>query len=501
MSLHDEESKKEPLSTSNFRNTLSEKIIKQKEELNGEDMKKDKLIEFEKKNYWNKSSYYLISFYAGVSSITELAVSYYFKDVLQIGPSMMSQLMSLIVLPWSLKPFLGLLTDLRPILGYKRKGYIIICGIIATICWLLMAFLNPTILATCLVLFFVNVCNAFSSVLGEAIVVELAKSNAIIKEDSEEEGKTNAKEYVSLFMIFKYFGVLMASFLKGALVENFGITFVFYLGSSLPALVTLAGVIMIDTKISNPESKEKITEKLRISETGGPSEESLILAPRGQNIRENNSTSIHELLEFIFQRKIIVPLLFIVIFMATPSYTDPFFYYLTEKLGFTATSLGQISFCSTCGVLLGIFSYKTYFKTVELRNILIICTLLSFIFTFSANILVLRININLGISDFLMVLLSNSLLTMLGEVMLLPLLSLACVLCPKNMEGTIFSVFMSALNFGSVLSNLIGSIITNYLGITSKNFDHLHDLIMISNIASLLPLFLLLCINNEYFKH
>ena len=147
-----------------------------------------------------------------------------------------------------------------------------------------------------------------------------------------------------------------------------------------------------------------------------------------------------------------------------------------------------------------IFYYKKYFKNAKFRSIITGGTILSFLFSFAGYALVERWNKRVGVNDFWLVLLSNSLLSMIGEVMLLPLLSIACVLCPKNMEGTIFSVFMSALNFGGVLSNLSGSVLTSYLGITSTNYSNLSCLILISNIMTLFPLPLLYCIDEKYFK-
>lgn len=453
---------------------------------------------------WNTLCYYLIAFYAGISSITDYAVSFYFKDELNIAPSKMSQLMSAITLPWSLKPLLGLLTDYFPIFGYKRKYYIIMCGFISISAWLCMAKFNPTLDETFMLLLSINICAAFSSVLGEAIVVELAKANSKLKNESEEEGGESAKEYVSLFMIFKYFGMLFASFMRGSLVDTMGIKYVFMVGSALPCLVLFAGLLMKDTKIE-PSIRHTGSNGLTNSVAGlDPNNSDLLVSSSQQNhqIEEDSSTpSLTEFFAFIFQKKILIPISFIILFMSVPSYTDPFFYFLTNELKFTATSLGQVSFCSTLGTLMGIFVYKTYFKSSEFRSVLIFCTLMSFIFTFCAYILVLRLNLEYGINDFWLVLFSNSLLSMLGEIMLLPLLSLACVLCPKNMEGTIFSVFMSALNFGSVLSTLFGSFLTNYFSIDSHNFTNLSSLIFITNMASLLPLPVLLFINSKHFKH
>ena len=461
-----------------IRSTHSEKNIE----------KESKIIrENQRKVFWNKLAYYLISFYAGISSITELAVSYYFKDHLLVGPSKLSQLTTAIALPWSLKPFLGLLTDCCPIFGLKRKYYIIICGLLSSLCWLLMSSWTPSLNYTFCFLLAINFSNAFSSVLGEAIVVDLAKNT--LNENDEQKNK-NAKDYISLFMIFKYTGMLFASFMKGQLVESIGINKVFFMGGLLPVLILLAGFILIDTKIT--KRKENLDE-----------ENSLILSNQtnGKVETENHTPTFSDMYNFITQRRVLIPLLFIILFMATPSYSDPFFYYLTNELKFTATALGQISFCSTIGVLMGIFIYKTYFKNAEFKSVLVFCTILSFIFTFLAYLLVLRVNVKYGINDFILVLFSNSVLSMLGEVMLLPLLSLACVLCPKNMEGTIFSVFMSALNFGGSLSSLFGSFITSHLEITSTKFDNLHYLIFISNVTSLLPLIVLFFISSKYFEH
>ena len=461
----------------------------------------------------NTYAYYMISFYAGVSTITELAVSFYFKDILKIQPAEMSRISSLISLPWSFKPLLGLLTDFCPILGYKRKYYIVLCGLIAMLCWFNMATTITTVWSAMTYLFLINVANSFSSVLGEAIVVELARDRTLITggEDAEndeeqvqdpnasrqsretKEISNRAKDFVSIWMIFKYSGVLFSSFMKGSLVEEIGIKGVFSIGIFLPLLVVIAGVIMVDIKVGT----KKKTDYHHISETGHIDVEPIETPIEHE---EEEPISIKEMLIYLCKTEILLPIVFIILFMATPSYSDPFFYFLTNDLKFSPTALGKISFCSTIAVLIGIFAYKKYFKNAKFRSIITGGTILSFLFSFAGYALVERWNKRVGVNDFWLVLLSNSLLSMIGEVMLLPLLSIACVLCPKNMEGTIFSVFMSALNFGGVLSNLSGSVLTSYLGITSTNYSNLSCLILISNIMTLFPLPLLYCIDEKYFK-
>jgi len=157
-----------------------------------------KLTDDEKMNfiqnmkYKNRLSYIIISLNFGLASISELAVRYFFKDELLIEPARVSQINSLISIPWTIKPIFGIITDLFPIYGYRRKIYFILCGIFCILSWLLMSFKINTLLGSIISLLIINICVSFSTVLGEATVVELSQ---IEKVDSD----SSAKNYVSLF--------------------------------------------------------------------------------------------------------------------------------------------------------------------------------------------------------------------------------------------------------------------------------------------------------------
>lgn len=68
------------------------------------------------------------------------------------------------------------------------------------------------------------------------------------------------------------------------------------------------------------------------------------------------------------------------------------------------------------------------------------------------------------------------------------MLVLACRLCPKNIEGTMYALLMSTLNFGSMLSYQFGGLLMHYLGITENDFHNLWILIVLANSFLLLPL-------------
>ncbi|CAF5210836.1 unnamed protein product, partial [Rotaria magnacalcarata] len=50
------------------------------------------------------------------------------------------------------------------------------------------------------------------------------------------------------------------------------------------------------------------------------------------------------------------------------------------------------------------------------------------------------------------------------EITNLALLHLAAKSCPKNIEGTLFALFVSCINFGAAIGDWLGSIIYEYLG-------------------------------------
>ena len=96
--------------------------------------------------------------------------------------------------------------------------------------------------------------------------------------------------------------------------------------------------------------------------------------------------------------------------------------------------------------------------------------------------------------------LGNSLQNSMRELTLLPVFSLAVSLCPKNLEGTIYSVFMSAITLGSQFGAVTGSFLTNYLSITKGNYDNLWILIKYLLCITLLPLPILCILPKDYFN-
>jgi len=86
-------------------------------------------------------------------------------------------------------------------------------------------------------------------------------------------------------------------------------------------------------------------------------------------------------------------------------------------------------------------------------------------------------------------------LTVLGQLAFMPLLVLAASLCPPGVEGTLFALLMSTFNAGGIVGRELGAGLTALLGVSSSaaaggatDFSNLFTLVLLCNLASLLPL-------------
>ena len=77
---------------------------------------------------------------------------------------------------------------------------------------------------------------------------------------------------------------------------------------------------------------------------------------------------------------------------------------------------------------------------------------------------------------------------------------MACEICPKNIEGTMYALLMSVVNFGGMVSDFLGGILISILNLDENNFDNLVTLITITSLAWLLPLILVLYTDFEKSK-
>ena len=71
---------------------------------------------------------------------------------------------------------------------------------------------------------------------------------------------------------------------------------------------------------------------------------------------------------------------------------------------------------------------------------------------------------------------------------LLPVLVLACELCPKSVEATFYSFVMALINLGYIISYNLGGSLMRWLGIKQDDYSNIDILIIMASVYPLLTL-------------
>ena len=61
-------------------------------------------------------------------ALSGVGIEYYMKDDQKVQPSEAQVYVGITSIPWIVKPLWGLLTDVLPIFGYRRRPYLVLAG-------------------------------------------------------------------------------------------------------------------------------------------------------------------------------------------------------------------------------------------------------------------------------------------------------------------------------------------------------------------------------------
>ncbi|MEM9218079.1 MAG: folate/biopterin family MFS transporter [Cyanobacteria bacterium P01_F01_bin.150] len=418
----------------------------------------------------------LVYFVQGVLGLSRLAVSFFLKDELGLSPTQVATMMGVVMIPWVIKPLFGFISDGVPILGYRRRPYLILAGLAGAIAWISMATWVHSAWDATGAIALSSLAIALSDVIVDSIVVERARV----------ESQEVAGSLQSLCWGTSALGGLLTAYFSGSLLELVSVQTVFGITACFPLIVALvAGLI----------NEEPISPGVKAGLILGPNQGSIPAAnTSGEQSTAGASSSpsqLQMLWQAIQQRSIWMPALFIFLWQATPSSGSAFFFFTTNDLGFQPEFLGRVQLVTSIAAILGIWIFQRFLKSVPVRSIIGWSMVLSTLLGLTSLILVTHTNRALGISDQWFSLGDTLILTVMGEIAFMPLLVVAARICPAGVEATLFALLMSVFNLAGLVSQEGGALLTHFLGVTETNFDQLWLLVLITNLSSLLPLPLL----------
>lgn len=433
---------------------------------------------------WDLVAIALVYAVQGLLGLSRLATAFYFKDELHIQPSEVALLTGLAMSPWVAKPVYGFLSDAVPLFGYRRRSYLMLCGIVGAGSWLAMAGGVHSVEGAVVALFFGALSTACSDVVVDSIVVERSRG----------EPQSTAGSLQSLCWAFQSLGGIASAYFSGWAVGVYGTHPVFAATAVFPLLVS-ASAFLIDEKRQLPGAPAYAS--LAAGGHGAPGSgaggnlvpNGLVegAAGLGRRLQEQGVA----LWGAVSQKEILLPAAFVFLWQATPSAESAMFYFYTERLHFTPEFLGRVTLASKVASLAGVGLYNYALKAVPLRRMFLWSALLGTGLGLTQLILITGLNQQWGLSNELFVVGDSVVLVVLGQVSFMPVLVLAARMCPKGVEATLFATLMSLMNAGGFTSSALGAGLTSALGVTASNFDNLAMLVAICNLSSLLPLPLL----------
>ena len=379
----------------------------------------------------------------GLGALPNLAINFLLKDRAALTPAQLAYFQAVIMIAWVIKPLWGIISDLCPIFGSRRKSYLILTSLLAAAVWLILAFLSaPAVLPLLLLLTVVYMAYAFQDVVTDGLMIETGQP---LNMTGQFQSIQWTAVYVAMIITSLVGGLIAELAQKGELSYRmiFGITGIF------PILTTVIVILLV-----REPSRAHLE---RAAELG--------------------------LRDAFRHRGIWILAFFLFLWNFSPSFGAPFFYYIVDTLKFSGSFLGILQAVTSAGALVGSMLYGLVFAKFQLCKFLRIAVWVGVFATLSYFIYFVPWLVAHAVTLKILALAMNFLLGIANAVIFLALLNLAARISPQYAGGTVFALLMSFYNLGQMGSNAFGGFLFTKIG--------LEPLIIVSAVFSLGVLFLI----------
>lgn len=392
------------------------------------------------------------------NAIGGVAAGYYWKDVQRVQPSAAQFYQGITDAPWVVKPLWGLLTDIVPVAGFRRRPYFALAGLIG-VSSMLMLSLNRGfgIMPALLALTAQSVGAAIADVTVDALVAQNSITHPPLASDMQ-----------SLCGFSSSIGALLGFSISGLLVQSMGSQGALGLLTIPSALVFLAGILLKENRGTEFDYMQ---------------------------VHKKFYKAILDMGRTLKCPEVWRPCLYIFISLnLSLDIQGGMFYWYTDPVvgpGFSEGYIGLIYSIGSVGSILGVLLYQSTLKDYPFRHMLLWSQVLSSLAGMLDLVLVTRLNLKIGIPDYFFAVIDNSIFQMVGQLKWLPLVVLCSKLCPPGIEGTFYALLMSLQNAGLLMSAWWGGLLLHMLNVTRMEFGNLWIAVLIRNISRLVPLVLL----------
>ncbi len=309
--------------------------------------------------------------------------------------------------PWYIKPVFGLLTDFVPIMGLRRKSYLILSSSLMIVGFLAATFLPLTPEAGTLILFALLLPSfgiAFKDVTTDATMIESGQPLGIT-------GRLQSAQWGSIY----FAGLLCGA--AGGWISQYGYQRLGFI------ICSLLGVVALYIAIFHIEER-----------------------PRPELQRDQFKRAIKTLGEAARTRIVILIAIFYFLVNFNPFSADVLYVHMSQELGFSDQFIGYTYTISSFTAILACILYGLFAKHVPL----------SFLLHGSVIFMVLSKLVYIGLGTEISAIIISLAYGFIFMVTSLTQLELAGRYCPPAAAGTVFALLMSLSNLSVSLSSIVG---------------------------------------------
>jgi MFS family permease len=352
-------------------------------------------------------------------------LNYYLKQIFGWTPVQVSAYLTILNLPWIIKPVYGIVSDFLPLFGYRRKAYLVLANAAAAV-----AFGWVTQITQPGQLIFVLLLTAYAMAISSTLC------GAILVENGQRLGASDA--FVNQQWLWFNIAALASGFIGGQLVERLSPAAALHAAAAIIAVAPLAVVSTGWFLINEPKRRIDLPEMKR---------------------------TFASLLIAFTLREIWFVGAFLFLYYLSPGLGTPLYYHMTDELKFSQEYIGILGSISSAGWIVGALLYRRFLKGITAKTLLNLSILFGTLTT--AAFLLLWNEAAAAVINFFS--------GFAGMIAFVATLSLAADHCPQRAEGFAFAALMSITNFSGTLSDNIGSFLYEHL------FDRrLEPLILVS---------------------
>jgi hypothetical protein len=425
----------------------------------------------------------------GASTVTSIALLYFEKNALRLTPAEAAGIAFWVALPWSTKMVAGVASDVYPILGSRRRAYLLLGALCSLSGYALLATLVERKGAYLAVMVLITVGYMVQDVVADALSVEVARSD-------EEMAQVQTLGRMAVMA-----GSISVAYVGGVLAGAIGSRGVVALAMVLPLAVSAAALLVRERPRARPAAGARpepalggSTPRVVMGVGLGYALLGVVLelaeAPWAQEIVLVVSAALIVLLlrQVGISRAVAVAAFVIFLFRATPGVGQGYSYWAIDRLGFDQRFLGLLAQTSSVLSLAGLIVFRKPITRRPVSFTLLWVIVAGTILYLPTIGLFYGVNEWLGMSPRTFAFIDTTISAPLGQLTMVPMLVLIARSAPPGGEATMFAIMASLMNLALSASELGTRYLNTAFAVTQQDYANLGVLMITVTIIGLVPL-------------